>query len=132
MLRHNDAGWSNPKVLTILAVIFVCGAALGSAVTSRFLHARSPMLDHRAAMESAERLGVQHLKTELALTPEQNDTVMKVLDDYGKYYQNIEDEREDVAEHGKQRILGVLDAKQKKRFLELLKDPSLFPNSPLQ
>jgi hypothetical protein len=132
MLRHNDAGWSNPKVLAILVVIFVCGAALGSAVTSRFLHARMPLLDRRATMESAERLGVQRLKTELELTPEQNETVMKVLDDYGKYYQNIEDEREDVAEHGKQRILSVLNMQQKKRFLELLKDPSLFPNSPLQ
>ena len=132
MLRHNDAGWSNPKVLTVLAVIFVCGAALGSAVTSRLLHSRRPVFDRRAAMESAQRVGVQRLKTELGLTPEQNETVMKVLDDYGKYYQNIEDEREDVAEHGKQRILSVLDAQQKRRFLELLKNPTLFPNSPLQ
>jgi hypothetical protein len=132
MLRHNDAGWSNPRVLATLAVIFVCGAALGAAVTSRFLHARMPVVDRQASMESAERVGVQHLRTELKLTPEQNETVMKVLDDYGKYYQNIEDEREDVAEHGKQRILSVLNAEQKKRFLELLKDPSLFPNSPLQ
>lgn len=132
MLRHKDAGWSNPKVLTILAVIFACGAALGSAVTSRFLHARMTVTDRQTTMESAQRLGVQHLKTELNLTPEQNETVMKVLDDYGKYYQNIEDEREDVAEHGKQRILSVLDAHQQKRFLELLKDPSLLPNSPLQ
>jgi hypothetical protein len=132
MLRHNDAGWSNPKVLIVLVMIFVCGAAIGSAVTSRFLHTRMSAVTRRAAMESAQRLGVQHLRDELGLTPEQNQTVMKVLDDYGKYYQNIEDEREDVAEHGKQRILSVLDARQKKRFLELLKDPSLLPNSPLQ
>jgi hypothetical protein len=57
---------------------------------------------------------------------------MKVLDAYGKYYQNIEDEREDVAEHGKQRILSVLNPDQKKRFLDLLKNPALLPNSPLQ
>ena len=132
MLHRDNAGWSNPKVLTILAVIFLCGAALGSAVTSRFLHARLTAPDRRAGIESAQRLGVQHLRTELKLTPEQNETVMKVLDDYGKYYQNIEDEREDVAEHGKQRILSVLDTEQKRRFLELLKDPSLLPNSPLQ
>lgn len=132
MLRHTDAGWSNPKVLAILAVIFLCGAALGSAITSRLLHARMTMADRRTTMESAQRLGVQHLKAELHLSPEQNETVMKVLDDYGKYYQNIEDEREDVAEHGKQRILSVLDDQQKRRFLELLKDPSLLPNSPLQ
>jgi len=132
MLRHNDAGWSNPKVLAILAVFFVCGAVLGAATTSFFLHARMSVVDRRTTMESAQRLGVQHLKEELKLSPEQNETVMKVLDDYGKYYQNIEDEREDVAEHGKQRILSVLDPQQKRRFLELLKNPSLLPNSPLQ
>jgi hypothetical protein len=131
MLRHSDASWSNPKVLTVLAVIFLCGAAVGSAITSGFLHTRM-WPDRQATMERARRVGVQHLKSELSLTPEQEQTVMKVLDDYGKYYQNIEDEREDVAEHGKQRILSVLNPDQKKRFLDLLKNPALLPNSPLQ
>jgi hypothetical protein len=131
MLRHSDAGWSNPKVLTILAVVFLCGAAVGSAITSGLLHSRTP-LDRSTAMEQARHIAFAHLSTELNLTPEQEQTVMKVLDDYGKYYQNIEDEREDVAEHGKQRILSVLNDQQKKRFLELLKNPGLLPNSGLQ
>jgi uncharacterized protein (DUF1778 family) len=131
MLRHSDASWSNPKVLTVLAVVFLCGAAVGSAITSGFLHARTP-LDRPTAMERARHIAVEHLRTELSLTPEQEQTVMKVLDDYGKYYQNIEDEREDVAEHGKQRILSVLNDQQKKRFLELLKNPGLLPNSGLR
>lgn len=131
MLRHSDASWSNPKVLTVLAVVFLCGAAVGSAITSGLLHARTP-LDRPTAMERARHIAVEHLRTELSLTPEQEQTVMKVLDDYGKYYQNIEDEREDVAEHGKQRILSVLSDQQKKRFLELLKNPGLLPNSGLQ
>lgn len=132
-MLHNDAGWSNPKVLGSLCVIFLCGVALGSAITSTFLHARMGALPVQPpSMNVAQRVGVQHLKTELNLTPEQESTVMKVLDDYGKYYQNIEDEREDVAEHGKQRILSVLNQQQQKRFLELLKDPALFPDSPLQ
>jgi hypothetical protein len=88
--------------------------------------------DRVQSMKTAQRVGVGHLKAELNLSAEQEETVMKVLDDYGKYYQNIEDEREDVAEHGKQRILSVLNPQQRKRFLELLRDPSMFPNSPLQ
>jgi hypothetical protein len=130
-MLHKDAGWSNPKVLLSLGVIFLCGAALGTAITSTFLHAR---MEPRppTSMNAAQRAGVQRLKAELNLSAEQETTVMKVLDDYGKYYQNIEDEREDVAEHGKQRILSVLTEQQRKRFLELLKDPSLLPNSPLQ
>jgi hypothetical protein len=131
-MLHKDAGWSNPRVLASLCVIFLCGAAVGTAITSRFLHARMGPAAARPSINAAQRVGVQRLKTELNLTPEQESTVMKVLDDYGKYYQNIEDEREDVAEHGKQRILSVLNDQQRKRFLELLKDPSLLPDSPLQ
>jgi hypothetical protein len=130
-MLHKDAGWSNPKVLASLCVIFLCGAALGAAITSSFLHAR--MASHPPpSINAAQRAGVQRLKTELNLSAEQESTVMKVLDDYGKYYQNIEDEREDVAEHGKQRILSVLNEQQRKRFLELLKDPTLLPDSGLQ
>ena len=56
------------------------------------------------------------LKLQLGLTPAQEKTVLKELDDYAKYYQNIEEERADVAEHGRQRIYFVLTPDQRKRF----------------
>lgn len=130
MLHGSDSGWTNPKVVTLLVVVFLCGAAAGSAITSGYLHSRMP--GKRASMEAAQRIGVQQLRTELSLTADQEQTIMKVLDDYGKYYQNIEDEREDVAEHGKQRILSILDDRQKHRFLEILKNPGLLSNAGLQ
>jgi S-adenosylmethionine hydrolase len=71
------------------------------------------------AIEAARQVGLESLKIQLNLTPEQQQTVTKVLDDYGKYYQNIEDDREDVAEHGRRRILAVLNEQQKKRFNEI-------------
>ncbi|MBV9157749.1 MAG: hypothetical protein JO097_15905 [Acidobacteriaceae bacterium] len=117
---HNDAKWSNPKVLAILAVVFLCGAAFGSAVTRGYLHARMSAAPHdQLAIEAARKVGLERLKAQLNLTPQQEETVTKVLDDYGKYYQNIEDDREDVAAHGKQRILDVLNDEQKKRFNEI-------------
>jgi hypothetical protein len=61
------------------------------------------------------------LKAELNLTPDQERVVTKVLDDYAKYYQNIEDERDDVAEHGKQRILDVLRPEQQKKFTKIFR-----------
>lgn len=113
-MRHNGARWSNPKVLAIVAVVFLCGVAVGSAVTRQYLHSKL-FPQHQARLAS--------LKAELNLTPEQEKIVMKELDDYAKYYQNIEEQREDVAEHGKQRILDVLNDQQKKRFNEIFKGP---------
>ena len=117
MARHNDSGWSNPKVLAIVAVIFLCGAAFGAAVTREYLH--SKIYSRRGPVELAPHVNLARLKAELSLTPDQEKTVTKELDDYAKYYQNIEEQREDVAEHGKQRILDVLNEQQKKRFNEI-------------
>ena len=70
-------------------------------------------------MEAARNFGLARLKAELNLTPQQTQTVTKELDEYAKYYQNIQEQYEDVADHGKQRILEVLTDQQKKRFNEL-------------
>jgi hypothetical protein len=116
MLREDDDGWSNPKVLTIFALIFLCGLAAGAAITRSYLHSRMAGDGVTATMDAARHYGVTRLKTELNLTPVQEKTIMQVLDDYGKYYQNIEDEREDVAEHGRRRILDTLTPDQQTRF----------------
>ncbi|MBV9268663.1 MAG: hypothetical protein JO061_21020 [Acidobacteriaceae bacterium] len=107
------SGWSNPRVLTIFGLVFLCGLTCGAALTT-FIHAgfRQPASVHA-------RLSLADLRTELRLTPDQERTVTKELDDYAKYYQNIEEQREDVAEHGKRRILSVLTPEQQKRFLEI-------------
>lgn len=70
-------------------------------------------------MDAARTYGLSRLRTELSLSPDQEAKITKLLDDYGKYYQNIEDEREDVAEHGRRHILDVLNPEQRKRFNEM-------------
>lgn len=118
MLRTDEDSWANPKVLVIFAMIFVCGAAFGSAVTHTYLlHRRAhPVARTHYGMDAAQHIGLKGLVEVLNLTPEQEKTVMKELDDYAKYYQNIEDERDDVAAHGKERILEVLTPEQRKKF----------------
>jgi hypothetical protein len=116
MLSEDDDGWSNPKVLTIFALIFLCGLAAGAAITRSYLHSRMQGIGVTATMDAARHYGVARMKSDLKLTPQQEKTIMQVLDDYGKYYQNIEDEREDVAEHGRRRILDVLTPDQQERF----------------
>jgi len=122
-LRSRDVTWSNPKVLLTLALIFVCGAACGSAVTRELLHAHSYPSAQAAtpAIERARTVGLVNLKARLGLTAAQEQTITKILDDYGKFYQNIEDEREDVAADGTRRILDALTPGQRERFNELIK-----------
>lgn len=106
-------------MLAIFGVIFLCGLAAGSVLTRAYLHARMPAVTQGRTIEAAQRFGLSRLKTTLNLTSAQELTITEVLDDYSKYYQNIEEQREDVAEHGKQRILDVLDERQKNRFNEI-------------
>jgi hypothetical protein len=125
MQHSSEPGWSNPRVLTIFALIFLCGIAFGSALTRSYLHRHIPPArdPHEASIESAGHFGLQKLKTQLNLTPEQLQFVTQELDDYRKYYQNIEEERLDVAEHGKQRILDRLNDEQKRKFNDLFSAP---------
>ena len=119
MLRRTDAGWCNPKVLGILAAIFICGMVCGSAATRAVIHYKIESSKYHD-IERARQIGWQRLKDELQLTPEQVVIVTKELDDYAKYYQNIEDQREDVAQIGTQHILNILTPDQKQRFYKLL------------
>jgi hypothetical protein len=118
MQSQSQPGWSNPKVLTIFALIFLCGTAFGCVLTRSYLHGRMHMTD--IPMEQARRIGLQRLKAELDLSADQERFITQELDDYSKYYQNIEDERRDVAEHGKQRILDRLTDAQKRKFNDIL------------
>ncbi len=101
----------------------MCGAAFGSAITRTYLHTRVFPREQYQGLDAAQRVGLKSLKAELNLTPEQERVVTKVLDDYAKYYQNIEDERDDVAEHGKQRILDVLNPAQQRKFSQIFGQP---------
>ena len=120
MLRHSEVTWSNPKVLATLAIIFLCGAAVGAAVTRGVLHAHLDTPRPAPAIEQARNVGLEALKTRLNLTPAQEQKINKILDDYAKFYQNIEDEREDTAALGKQQILQTLTPEQQQRFNALL------------
>jgi outer membrane lipoprotein-sorting protein len=125
MVRNEEAGWSNPKILAIFVLIFLCGFASGSAVTRSFLHAR--MAGRVSADANAAKVSsLDELDRKLHLTPDQKLKVTQVLDDYAKYYDNLETDRENVAEHGKRQILLVLNPNQQKVFLQSFRYP-VFP-----
>jgi hypothetical protein len=122
MFSTEESGWSNPKVLAILAVVFLCGTAFGAAAMRQYLHRWMPEPGHEFIYQG-KRLGLEQLKTELRLRPDQALQVELMLDDFAKYYQNIEDQRSAVAVMGKEKILDVLDADQKQRFEQMLHGP---------
>ncbi len=87
----------------------------GAVGMQAFLHSRMPLSDQRT-IEAARAVPITNLAKELNLSPEQQKSVMVQLDEYGKYYQNIEEERADVARHGIQAIMACLNEDQRKIF----------------
>ena len=123
MLHRDEAGWANPKVIVILAVVFLSGSVFGAAAMREYLHTRLHLPAAHDFVYHGQRVGFDHLKSALNLTEDQEETVKQVLDDFAKYYQNLEDQREDVTEAGKRKIFAVLTPDQKRRFNDLFREP---------
>lgn len=104
-------------------MIFLCGAAFGSAFTRAYLHQKVGIASSAPRSGEKPQLigGLAALRAQLNLTSEQEKIVAKELDDYAKYYQNIEEEREDVATHGLEKIRSILNPEQAKKFNEILR-----------
>jgi hypothetical protein len=108
MLHQGDTRWPNAQVIVILAVVFFSGSVVGAALMREYLHSRLHLPAAHDYIYSGHRIPFETLKSDLHLTH--------------KYYQNLEDQQEDVAEAGKRRIFAVLTPEQRQRFAELFHD----------
>jgi hypothetical protein len=106
--------WHNPRILSTLLAVFLCGAVAG-AVTMRTYMMRTsrttavgPTWDKAVYLES--------LKRELDLTPDQAKEIEAVLDDFMMFYQSLQSQMDDVRANGKARILQMLNEEQRKKF----------------
>lgn len=88
----------------------------GAVGMRAFLHSRMTPFSYQRTIEAARAVPPEVLTKRLKLTPEQQKAVMFQLDEYGKYYQNIEEERSDVARHGLDAIRQCLTEEQRKTF----------------
>lgn len=131
--RPHDPAGRNYKVIGTLAVVFLAGAAVGALAMQLGLHdllrrtvvsAASPQPPaHKASTKpSTNDALVQRFKTELDLSPAQTETLAMVLDDYRHYYQNLQDELDDVRSTGKSRILQILNPEQRDKFEKIMGD----------
>lgn len=117
-MSGNHYSWSNPRVLLTFSLIFLCGALVGAiAITftqSQTFVASSPQ-------ELSRELTLSRLTTELDLTPDQQERLRVVLDDYFQYYHALQDQLDEVKASGREKITELLTDKQKSKFDKMLK-----------
>jgi len=115
----SDCGptWHTPRVLGVLLLVFLCGAAAG-ALGMRMFASRVPAA---AAWSAGGReWTLEMMKKELDLTPQQAAEIETVLDEFVLYYQNLQGQMDDFRAEGKKRILRVLTPEQRARFEKMV------------
>ena len=119
MFAADRASWQNPRVLTTLVLVFLTGALAGAITMRSGLHEKM----HRSAQtywrDGRNEFSYDKLKKELDLTPEQSERLKTILDDFVKYHEDLQAQIEDVRATGKNRIMQMLDTRQRQRFEEL-------------
>ena len=128
------ADFRNQKVAATLVCIFAAGAATGAlgmrlALNDR-LHrvaavAIAPV--RSAGIPGARDTVLARYQTELQLTEEQSQMMRLVLEDYWRYYINLQDQLDDMRAMGKDRIVELLDAQQRQRFEKLSSEQQALP-----
>jgi hypothetical protein len=121
MLAAERASWQNPRVLTTLVLVFLTGAMAGAITMRAGLHEK---MHHSASAvpywrEGRTEFSYDRLKKDLDLTPEQSERLKTILDDFDKYHEDLQAQIEDVRATGKNRIMQMLDARQRQRFEQL-------------
>jgi hypothetical protein len=125
MMTGDRISWSNPRVLAVLLLVFLSGT-LSGAIALRFrnrLTASGPVaVGAKPPVPSwTNRDGfLNRCKTELNLSPEQANKMAKVLDDYKMFYQNLQEQLEEVRSTGRSEILRILDESQRQKFEKLI------------
>ncbi len=120
MFAADRASWQNPRILTLLLLIFLCGALAGAITMRAGLHDKM----HRSAAggywkDGRNEFSYGTLRKELNLTADQSERLKTILDDFVKYHDDLEAQIEDVRATGRNRILQMLTPEQRKKFEQL-------------
>ena len=119
MFAADRASWQNPRILTTLVMVFLCGALVGAITMRSGLHDKL----HRSAAaywrDGQSEFSYDRLKRDLNLTPDQAERLKTILDDFVKYHEDLQAQIEDVRATGRNRILQMLTPEQRRRFEQL-------------
>lgn len=122
MIGNCRASWRNPRVLTVLALVFLTGAVAGALGMRIGLHQALHRTTGPYWKDGGKEISLQRFKKELNLTPQQERDMEGVLDDFMMYYQTLQAQMDEVRAAGKTRIMRVLNDDQKQRFERMLNE----------
>ena len=109
------SAWNARAVCALsLALVFLCGGALGAVVMDLGVHNRQrvPTFDTPAGKAAY----FERLQKELNLTPQQSAQVESILNDFWHYYRS-------VLNNGRVQVEQVLNEEQRQKFERMLQDP---------
>lgn len=114
--------WRDPRVLTVLLLVFVAGAFSGALGMRYGLHERIHPASPQTWNPKSSALFLDRCKKDLNLTPQQAEQMATILDDYKLYYETVQEQLADVRATGRTRIMDLLNPEQRKRFEHLLSE----------
>ena len=122
MFDTDRPSWKNPRVLGILALVFLCGAATGALIMQLGLHDKM----HRATSQFWKNndtvLSYDKLTHELNLSPSQCNALKTILNDYARYHEDLQAQLDDFRATGKSQIMRILEPDQRIRFEKLVRE----------
>lgn len=121
-LHDSRVTWHNPKILTTLLLVFLCGAAAGSLASRTFFRPKPPRPMGAYWTEGGKAMTIAKFRKELDLTDDQSKQVEAVLDDFVNYYQSLQAQMDEMRSDGKDRVLKVLNAGQKQKFEKMMSE----------
>ena len=117
MFPSSNTPLRTPKILLVLILIFACGGLTGVAL-SRMQNSQAPTASKLNA--NWKKMTMDRMRKELQLTPVQAESIEQALDDFTMFYQSLQAQMDEVRTHGKDRIQGVLNADQRKKFDQMV------------
>ncbi len=122
MAAAERAPWQNPRILSTLLLVFLAGGTAGALSMRLGLHDKLHHTASAASREPSREAVLQKFRTELGLSGAQTEGIALVLDDYGQYYQSLQDQLDDLRATGKTRILQILNPDQRAKFQKMMTD----------
>jgi Spy/CpxP family protein refolding chaperone len=120
MMNVSRPGWRNPKVLSAILLVYLCGGITGALVLRIAANPGDKSHVGPYWKNGGKEISLQKWKKELELTPSQAAEIETILDDFVMYYDTLQAQMDEVRASGKAKIEQILDEKQRQKFGKML------------